>query len=71
MSFGGSSYNLTGFRNVTGRNRNTQLVILLAVTDERALRFDPLLVKDQASTYIFLTEGVFSDFSENPVESTG
>jgi len=47
------------------------VVILLAVTDERALRFNPLLVKHQASTYISLTEGAFSDFAENSVESTG
>jgi len=70
-SCGGSSYNLTGFRNVTGRDRNIQLVILLAVTDERALRFNPLIVKHQVSTYISLTEGAFSDFAENSVESTG
>ena len=70
-STGGNSYTLTGFRNVTSTNRNTQLTITLSEEDARQLRFDPLLVMDESSTYIMLDQGAFSDVAGNPVVATG
>ena len=63
-------YTLTGSGNITSINRNTQLIIMLSDSDVQALRFDPILTKGQASTFIRLLTGAFEDIAMNPVENT-